>query len=328
MKAKSLKFKYGMIAFLEVLILLFCILWYDVHSVRKPITNIFKEALDVNSSLISEHIDQWFDTEISMLDYFKADVVKDRDTKEAVIERLSSTTVPTGYEYIMIAWDSDNGIGTYNSKGEYNGKSDITKKPYYIAHNKGEKIFIGNITVNNLGIRSMPIMKGISFTDKNTNETVTGVIVGFLSPKALEVFNIKFYQSGHICILEEGEPVLGEVPDLKKEYSKDSEITIANKTWILQVAMKNSEISRPVATLRNNVIITSVPIGILLVIGVIIIIHFIVKEITTVRKNMDDLNSGNRDLTKRLTVRSTDEISNIKRSVNEFINNIHETKIN
>ncbi len=335
LKKVNLLFRYGMLSFAVIFPLLAAILGYCIHSVRRPVREIFEGSLRTNADLIESSVTQWFNDKIIMLENYQETLVDEEDTRESIISYLMEKAIPDEYNYVMVAFDEDGGVGTYSSSSGYNGSSDIRNREYYKEHLKGTDIFVGSLYVNNRGVEAIPIMKGFSYKDKNTRETKKGVFVGFLEPKVLrKAFDIKFYNSGHVCIQENNGDgavfLVGSLPDYEKETVIKENVQIKNQSYMVYTAISNKEVSMPVYTLTNRVITTSIPVIIIIQIFVVIVVAIIFSQINKVKKQMVNLNSGDKDLTSRFEIKRKDQLQDILSSINDFIEQIHSTvkKIN
>jgi len=333
MKKANLLFRYGLVSFIGIFGFFAGILTYDVHSVRQPVKNIFNEALITNASLIEEHISTWLQSEIAALEIFRDSIIEPEDTRDNIVYYLNQIPQPTGYEYVMVAWDEDNDTGTYNNlasyndKGHFNETSRIYSKDYYKAHKAGQKRYIDPIRKSNTGINSLPIMVSFKYFDKVDQNEKTGVVVGFLSLETLNNFNINFYQTGHIYITDVttySTPVIGN-PPTESEVTVSKNISFENRKWQLEVAMENKEIQTPINNLRTKVILTAVPVATVCLALVIFLIYTLLKKVNVMKKSMDELTSGDKDLTKRLQFTREDAITKVMGSCNNFVDMTHKT---
>ena len=333
MKKANLLLRYGIVSFLDIFGFFAAILVYDVHSVRAPVRNIFEEALTTNIDLIEEHISTWLESEIISLETFRDSIIEPEDSRDNIIHYLGEVPSPHGFEYVMIAWDEDNDSGTYNNlksyddKGHFNETSRIHSKDYYKAHLNGVTRYVDPIRKSNTGVMSLPIMVGFKYFDKLDQTEKTGVCVGFLSLETLNAFDISFYETGHVYITDvtsDTTPVVGKEPS-KDEIIKSKIIEFENRKWQLNVSMSKSEIEQPVNDLRFKVAATSIPVASLLVVLVILMIYTLLKKVNLMKNNMDELTSGDKDLTKRLLFNRDDAITKVMASCNNFVGMVHRT---
>lgn len=336
MKKANLLFRYGLVAFLGIFGFFTAILVYDVHSVRKPVRDVFEEALTTNADLVEAHIVSWLDSEVKALEIFRDSIMEaEGDTRDNIVHYLNYQPQPAGYEYVMVAWDEDNDTGTYNNlanyndKGHFNSSSRIHSKDYYKAHLEGKKRYLDPIRQSNTGILSLPVMVGFEYFDTDAQEKKTGVVVGFLGLDALKSFNINFYNTGHISVVDITDKdneayVIGEATK-EDETIKIKTIFFENRKWRLTVAMSDGEIAQPVNALRTKVISTSIPVASICVALTILMIYTLLKRISKMKEAMDSLTTGDKDLTKRLPFNREDAITRVMASCNNFVDITHQT---
>ena len=77
--------------------------------------------------------------------------------------------------------------------------------------------------------------------------------------------------------------------------------------------------------MRRSLITGGLIITVILLFMVLIVIKLIIGKFDSIKKNIDNLNTGDKDLTKRLQINHNNEISQIKKSVNLFVDTIHTT---
>ncbi|MBN3216011.1 methyl-accepting chemotaxis protein [Pectobacterium polaris] len=97
---------------------------------------------------------------------------------------------------------------------------------------------------------------------------------------------------------------------------------IAGTNWFMLVALDKAEATAGMRSLLSTSVITLVVIALLgtLVIG--FIIASALKRLLQIRDAMDDISSGNNDLTQRLPDEGHDEVAQIARSFNIFVDKI------
>ena len=104
-------------------------------------------------------------------------------------------------------------------------------------------------------------------------------------------------------------------------YSK--QCSFANKKWTVVASVEFAEMHEINNTLRRNSIIGGLIIAVILLVCILIILKIIISKFDSIKKNIDNLNTGDKDLTKRLPIYHNNEISQVKISVNEFVDNVH-----
>ena len=94
-------------------------------------------------------------------------------------------------------------------------------------------------------------------------------------------------------------------------YSKT--IKLSNKTWTVVASVEKSEMLKLSSGLRGTSLVGGFVIAIVLVLLELLIIKIIIGKFADIKKNIDDLNTGDKDLTKRITIYHNNEISQVKK---------------
>ena len=334
-RKESLLFKYGIIAFLEILAFISVFLIYITTNIKAPIKSIYDESVDNFMDSAIDNVQSWFEDQVNIMNVFQRAVVDPTDNPENIKHRIKTVKKPDGYEYVMVFWDSDTsakdgGPQTFNTKGG-SSTAGILQKEYYVNHKKSNvSVWLESPRVAAAGGYTMPLFVKSEFIDDKTGKKISGGCVGFLELSSLNKLGKSFYNTGRISVYDDagglraGEDVLGDENNEKKEvYSKS--FNIANKTWTVAASVEKEEIHQISNKLQRTSLIGGFVIAIILMILELIIIKIIIGKFDSIKKNIDDLNTGDKDLTKRLEIFHNNEISQVKKSVNTFVNTVHET---
>ena len=335
-RKESLLVKYGVVAFLEILAFISVFLIYITTNLKAPIKSIYDESVDNFMDSAIDNVQTWFEDQVNIMNVFQRAVVDPTDNPENIKHRIKTVKKPDGYEYVMVFWDSDTsakdgGPQTFNTKGG-SSTAGILQKEYYVNHKKSNvDVWLESPRVAAAGGYTMPIFVKSEFVDDKTGKKISGGCVGFLELSSLNKLGKSFYKTGRISVYDDvgglraGEDILGE--ENKKNnievYSKS--FKIANKQWIVVASVDKEEIHQISNQLQRISLIGGFVIAIILMILELIIIRIIIGKFDSIKKNIDDLNTGDKDLTKRLEIYHNNEISQVKKSVNAFVNTVHET---
>ena len=335
-RKESLLVKYGVVAFLEILAFISVFLIYITTNLKAPIKSIYDESVDNFMDSAIDNVQTWFEDQVNIMNVFQRAVVDPTDNPENIKHRIKTVKKPDGYEYVMVFWDSDTsakdgGPQTFNTKGG-SSTAGILQKEYYVNHKKSNvDVWLESPRVAAAGGYTMPIFVKSEFVDDKTGKKIPGGCVGFLELSSLNKLGKSFYKTGRISVYDDvgglraGEDILGE--ENKKNnievYSKS--FKIANKQWIVVASVDKEEIHQISNQLQRISLIGGFVIAIILMILELIIIRIIIGKFDSIKKNIDDLNTGDKDLTKRLEIYHNNEISQVKKSVNAFVNTVHET---
>lgn len=335
-RKESLLVKYGVVAFLEILAFISVFLIYITTNLKAPIKSIYDESVDNFMDSAIDNVQTWFEDQVNIMNVFQRAVVDPTDNPENIKHRIKTVKKPDGYEYVMVFWDSDTsakdgGPQTFNTKGG-SSTAGILQKEYYVNHKKSNvDVWLESPRVAAAGGYTMPLFVKSEFVDDKTGKKISGGCVGFLELSSLNKLGKSFYNTGRISIYDDagglraGEDVLGEgnAKNNIEVYSKT--FNIANKQWTVAASVEKNEIHQISNQLQRISLIGGFVIAIILMILELIIIRIIIGKFDSIKKNIDDLNTGDKDLTKRLEIYHNNEISQVKKSVNIFVNTIHET---
>ena len=334
-RKESLLFKYGVIAFLEILVIISVFLVFLSRNIKAPIKMIYDESIEFFLDSAVDNVKSWFDTQVTVMNVFQKSVVDPVDNPDHIKNRIQHMVKPDGFEYVMIFWDTnkdakDGGPETFNTKGG-SSVAGILQKEYYINHQKDNvDVWLESPRMAAAGGFTMPLFVKSEFIDERTGEKVTGGCVGFLELAPINKLGKTFFETGRISVYDDtnslraGDDILGEADiDHLEVYSKS--FNLNNKVWKVIATVEKDEIHEISNQLQTISLAGGFVIAIILMILELLIIKTIIGKFESIKKNIDDLNSGDKDLTKRLEIFHNNEISQVKKSVNMFVNTVHET---
>lgn len=333
-RKESLLFKYGSYALVIILVCVIGLSFVTTLLTEKPVQTLFDESMNTVVDQSLDNVETWFNNQVEIMNVFQRAVVNKEDTHEAIINRIKGKEKPDGFEYAMIFFDDatdadDGGPTTYNTKGGFS-KAGILQKEYYMKHKSSNvSVWMESPRQAAAGGFTVPIFVKSGFTDEETGKYVTGGVVGFLELAPIEKLGKKFYKTGNVSIYDDtgvvraGLDVLGDKTDHLYIYKKEA--VLANKTWTIVASVEKSEVGEITGNLRKNSLIGGFIVAIILLVSILIIIRIIIGKFDSIKMNIDNLNTGDKDLTKRLKINHNNEISQVKKSVNTFVNTVHET---
>ncbi len=341
---ETLLSKYGIIVFAVIVILFTVFLFVTTSLTKKPVESIYTEAVENILQLSIDNAETWFAGKVESLKVFQRAVVDSTDNRDHIKESIKEKQKPDGFEYVMVFWDDatgakDGGPETYNTKGGISTVG-ILSKEYSINHkNSDAEVWLESPRQSNAGGFNMPLFVRSNFIDDQTGSLVHGGMVGFLELDPINSLSKTFYNTGIISIYDDtgslraGEDILNTQKDEtgKRKINPDEYIifqrncSLANKTWTVVAGVTKAEVSGITDNLRKNSLIGGVIIALLLIICILAIIRIMISKFDDIKKNVDNLNSGDKDLTKRIKINHNNEISHVKESVNAFVDTVHET---
>lgn len=334
-RRESLLLKYGVIAFFEILAFISVFLIFISRNIKKPLASIYDESVENFLDSAVDNVKMWFENQVTVMHLFQHAIVDSVDNPENIKRRVKSVPKPDGFEYCMVFWDTnhdakDGGPETFNTKGG-TSKAGILQKEYYINHQKSDvDIWLESPRVAAAGGFTMPLFVKSEFIDDKTGQKITGGCVGFLELAPINKLGKTFFKTGRISVYDDtnslraGEDILGET-DINhlKVYTKT--FALSNKVWKVIATVEKSEMEEIANHMQNESLAGGVVIALILMILELLIIRTIIVKFSSIKNNIDDLNTGDKDLTKRLTIYHNNEISQVKKSVNVFLNTVHET---
>ena len=334
-RKESLLFKYGVIGFLETFGFIAVFLIFIASNIKAPIKTIYDQSIDSILDSAVNNVEMWFENQVTVMNVFQRAIVDSTDDPENIKRRVKTVPKPDGFEYAMVFWDTntdakDGGPETFNTKGG-TSKAGILQREYYVNHKDSDvAVWLESPREAAAGGYTMPLFVKSDFIDEKTGKKITGGCVGFLELEPITRLGKTFYNTGRISIYDDtrsiraGEDILAEEDMSHLEvYSKT--IKLNNKTWTVVASVEKSEMLQISSGLRRTSLIEGVGIAVILVLLELFIIKIIIGKFADIKKNIDDLNTGDKDLTKRLTIYHNNEISLVKKSVNTFVNTVHET---
>ena len=334
-RKESLLVKYGIIAFFEILTFITVFLTVTTYYTKAPIKSLFDESIDNFLDAAVDNVKMWFENQVTVMNVFQRAVVDTTDNPENIKHRIKTVPKPDGFEYVMVFWDTntdakDGGPETFNTKGG-SSVAGILQKEYYINHQKSNvSVWLESPRVAAAGGFTMPLFVKSEFIDDKSGEKISGGCVGFLELEPITHLGGSFFKTGKISIYDDkneiraGEDILAEEnTDHLTMYSRT--FNLNNKVWTVVAAVENKEMLSITKTLRKQSFIGGFIVAFILMLLELFIIRTIIGKFADIKKNIDDLNTGDKDLTKRLTIYHNNEISQVKLSVNTFVNTVHET---
>ena len=334
-RKESLLLKYGVIAFIEILTFVSAFLIYISRNLKAPINTIYEESVETFLDASVDNVKMWFENQVTVMKVFQRAVVEPVDNPENIKHRIKTVTKPDGFEYVMVFWDTntdakDGGPETFNTKGG-SSTAGILQKEYYVNHKKSDvSVWLESPRVAAAGGYTMPLYVKSEFVDEETGKKVSGGCVGFLELEPIKKLGKTFFKTGRISVYDDanglraGEDILGET-DINhlKVYTKT--FTLNNKVWKVIATVERQEMEAIANQMQNISLIGGFVIAVILMILELVIIKIIIGKFDSIKQNIDDLNTGDKDLTKRLEIYHNNEISQVKKSVNAFVNTVHET---
>ena len=100
-RKESLLFKYGIIAFFEILAIVSVFLIYITRNIKAPIKSIYDESIENFLDSAVDNVKSWFENQIIVMNTFQRAVVDATDNPESIKHRIKTVPKPEGYEYVI-----------------------------------------------------------------------------------------------------------------------------------------------------------------------------------------------------------------------------------
>lgn len=344
---ETLLSKYGILVFIEIIVVITLFLIITTSQTKKPIESIYMESIDNILEQSVENAQVWFESKVESLQLFQRAVVDEEDNRESIKEYIKIKQKPNDFEYVMVFWDDatgakDGGPETYNTKGGISVVG-ILSKEYWINHKSSDvAVWLESPRQSNAGGFTMPLFVRSDFVDDESGEYVHGGMVGFLELDPINTLARTFYSTGQISIYDDTGALRAGVDILNTEEVAEGEVkenpinpddyiivtkecVLANKTWTVVAGVTKAEVAKITKDLRKSSILGGLIVALILLASILIILKIMIGKFDEIKKNIDNLNTGDKDLTKRIKINHNNEISRVKTSVNTFVENVHST---
>lgn len=334
-RRETLLSKYGIVAFLTIIACATLLSLITANMTKRPVNKVFDESIETILVQSVENVENWFANQVEIMSVFQRGIVEGTDSHDNIKRRIKTTEKPDGFDYVMVFFDDetgakDGGPSTYNTKGGISNAG-ILEKEYYKQHKAQDvSVWLESPRKLNTGIYSMPLYVRSEFRDEETGKKISGGMVGFLELEAINKLGRTFFKTGRVAIYDDANG-LRAGDDILNSEGKEKlliytrECKLANKTWTVVASVEKSEVAEITINLSRNSLVGGFIEAVILVICILIIIRIIIGKFDSIKKSIDELNTGDKDLSKRLTIFHNNEISMVKKAVNIFIEKIHDT---
>lgn len=101
-------------------------------------------------------------------------------------------------------------------------------------------------------------------------------------------------------------------------------IPVQNTPWYMAVGVPTSSLNEASGNVISTLLSIQIPLFTLMLLIVIVVIRVLFNRIALVKANLDQLSTGDADLTQRLDTSQQDELAAINKSVNQFIESLQQ----
>ena len=349
-KQKSLARRMGALILCVTIVLMAILLLITSSVVKNQTTASYNDLAEELANGRSEEIEKWLNVYINDLRvYTDADVVKTGDA-EAVIEWLHNHTNLRNPDYDYMFFCTPDGT-SYRDTGLVGGKGALVERDYHQAMMvQGKDTFVGNMVLSKTsGQYVLPVAR----VAKDANGKRFGYFVGMLGVEQIKNEISKFLvgETGFFILADRSNQIIAhknpdlvlkyldiypEVEELASKHEKDcvslkidgvdhmayiSPVKSLQFTICYIVSLKQIHIASRQA--EKTILLIGIVIGILMFVLFFVVLSRILSRLNNITKIVDELSTGDADLTKRLDAGSYDEIGRLVASVNNFLEKFH-----
>lgn len=299
-------------------------------------------------------VEGWFEQKILTVDAL-ADDYNDIHDSNRLIETAKLAKTASKLATVLYGFDDGTAYSTLSGKGWKNGVADLSQydprtRPWYRqARNAVTVEFTDIYRDSTTGEMVVSLVRGID----------NGAILGDVELDILKetISNITIPGSEAIIVDVNGKTLASNIPDLKvgtylrdvglsnienamklsetsvidyidndksmKAYTKKVRLS-DNQNWFLIVKVDKEIAYEPAHLALIESAISSLILIVVSIMMVLAVLHFAYKPINNLKEVIIDLSRGEGDLTRRLPVESNDDLGQISKGINTFIQRLQE----
>ena len=345
-KKKSLARRMGALILCVTIVLMAILLLITSKAVKNQTTASYNDLAEELANGRSEEIEKWLNVYLNDLRvYSDADVVKTGDA-EAVIEWLHNHTELRNPDYDYMFFCTPEGT-SYRDTGLVGGKGALVERDYHQAMMvQGKDTFVGNMVLSKTsGQYVLPIAR----IAKDANGKRFGYFVGMLGVNQIkeEISKYQVGTTGNFLLADKSNQIIAHKnPDIVLKYldiyPEINELASKHEKAFVKLMIDGVDSMAYIAPVKNiefticyivsvkQIHIASreaektiLVIGILMFVLFYVVLKVILKRMTNITNIIDDLSTGDADLTRRLDAGVNDEIGRLVGSVNRFLEKFH-----
>ena len=355
LRKTSIGLKMGIGLMFAVLFLFSILLIITSMVIKTQTTESYYEMAHEIVSGRSDEINKWIEVYKNDLKvYSDADIVKTGDP-EQVIDWLHNHQELRNPDYDYMFFCDAEGT-SYRDTGLVGGKGALVERDYYQAMMvKGKDIFVGNVVLSKTsGQYVMPIARAA----KDAQGRTFGFFVGMLGINQIktEVEQFQIGETGYFFLTDiNGQIVAHRNPDyLLKQIEEipalaplvfsgedsHTELELDGKQCVAFVApvadtgysigyiVSLGQVHTATTRTQKVVIIVGIVVALILALFFVLSLNRVLARLKKINKLIQELSSGDADLTVRLDVKNVDEIGELVIGVNMFLEKFHQIMSN
>ena len=308
----------------------------------------------------SHYVESWLDENLNLLDFYtKSDVVYNFGSYDEIGAWLATTTNRRSSEIDYVLFITAEG-NTYYDSGKRGNNSD---RAYYKAIMNGANFYITDPTVAK-ATGKVSIMLVKPAYDMSAHKVGMFVAVKTIDKIQEKINSFKLGKSGYAFMLSgdgmamchpkyeiqmqknflkdtidghedvvsiansmtSGKRANGVINSFVKEGEKDVIFyaPIEKTNWSVAIAIPEPQLDESASEIRTVLIVSNISIAIVVLLVIIVFLLPSFKPLKVVVANIVGIASGNADLTKRIQVKTNDEIGSVGLGFNQFIQKLQE----
>ncbi len=343
---KRLSTKYSIILLITTILFFSVMVIFISTAIRSQIKNItFSMGENIADGRGAE-ISNWIDIYTNDLKIYSEAEINATGDKEKVLEWLHNNTQLRNRDYDYMFFCDTEGT-SYRDTGLVGGKGALTERDYYKAMiNQGLTSFTGEMVLSKTsGQYVIPIARPA----KDSNNKTFGFYVGMLGFKSLsdKIKTFKVGETGYFFLVDNKGRYIAHPNESKflKQANENEEIKqlllnknnhntlatidgveqyvfssqVPNLGWTIFLSLEKQEVHKSIMYVQNVTVIFGIIFAIVIMLVVILFLYSIFKRINKVTVLIDQLSTGDADLTTQLKVKHQDEIALLIEAVNKFL---------
>lgn len=355
---RTMAFKFASVLFVFLLLSFFALAFILLHSIKKDNTETYTNFSTQIAERTADGLTYWLESYLKDFGIFSKSYAFTSGDFELACQYLNDNhaLIDPSFDFIGIADQSGN---MYSSNGTYqdvahepffteiqtNGKSSYISDPYPSPDGIGY-IFYISAPVNNTNNSFWGVIVGALALSK-VNYQITQTTLGQNS------FTFALDSDGDIIAHSDPEKIMKNFYNMRDEATgykgyhemvqrmllsqtgsaivEDSERNATNyvffcpinhTNWSLAIAMQQAEISESAMKSTFKIVFISVLIAIILLVITSVYMRVLVHPLVKLKNSITEIASGEADLTKRIQVKSKDEIGEVVMGFNTFTENL------
>ncbi|MBR2108301.1 MAG: methyl-accepting chemotaxis protein, partial [Treponema sp.] len=343
---KRLSTKYSIILLITTFLFFSVMVIFISTAIRSQIKNItFSMGENIADGRGAE-ISNWIDIYTNDLKIYSEAEINTTGDKEKVLEWLHNNTQLRNRDYDYMFFCDTEGT-SYRDTGLVGGKGALTERDYYKAMiNQGLTSFTGEMVLSKTsGQYVIPIARPA----KDSNNKTFGFYVGMLGFKSLsdKIKTFKVGETGYFFLVDNKGRYIAHPNESKflKQANENEELKqlllnknnhntlatidgveqyvfssqVPNLGWTIFLSLEKEEVHKSIMYVQNVTVIFGIIFAIVIMLVVILFLYSIFKRINKVTVLIDQLSTGDADLTTQLKVKHQDEIALLIEAVNKFL---------